>query len=494
MTTVRRALALTFLERYLTTLLALASNVILARLLTPEQIGIYSVSLAAIGVAHVLREFGIGNYLIQVRDLTEAHIGTAFGLSLILGIGLFSVLMLGAPHVAAFYGDASMTVTLRIVALNFLILPFATVAGALLRRDMHFKKLVPVALTAAAVSFGVTVALAWAGFGADSMAVGSVVQNALIGLGNWWVTPSRKVHRPCLREWRSVASFGSQTTFTNVITTGSTDAGDLVVGKVLGFESVAILSRAQGLMNMFHRDAMNAVRAVAMPALAQTARENGPVTARYLTAVSMISLVAWIFYGLVSIYALEALRLLFGPQWDVAAALVPIYCAAGALACLTTLVPILLTAVGRIDLYTKAELAVQPCKLGVIVAATLVFRSLEAVAWAFLAVTIASTPVFLWIADRGVGQLWRGLPRALWPSFAVALVSVAPAALHAGWAGFGRSEPLPLIEVAAAVVTGLLLAAVTAERIGHPITQEQWYRQARKRMPWGRGRGKSDPR
>jgi O-antigen/teichoic acid export membrane protein len=194
MTTVRRALALTLLERYLTTLLALASNVLLARLLTPEQIGIYSVSLAAIGIAHVLREFGIGNYLIQVKELSEGHIGTAFGLSLILGIGLFSILMLGAPYVAAFYGEASMSLTLRIVALNFLILPFATVAGTLLRRDMHFKKLVPVALTAAAVSFIVTIALAWAGLGADSMAIGSVVQNALIGLGNWWVTPSRRIY------------------------------------------------------------------------------------------------------------------------------------------------------------------------------------------------------------------------------------------------------------------------------------------------------------
>jgi lipopolysaccharide exporter len=482
MTTVRRALALTLLERYLTTLLALASNVLLARLLTPEQIGIYSVSLAAIGIAHVLREFGIGNYLIQVKELSEGHIGTAFGLSLILGIGLFSILMLGAPYVAAFYGEASMSLTLRIVALNFLILPFATVAGALLRRDMHFKKLVPVALTAAAVSFIVTIALAWAGLGADSMAIGSVVQNALIGLGNWWVTPSRRIYRPCLREWRSVANFGGQTTFTNVITTASTDASDLVAGKVLGFESVAIMSRAQGLMNLFLRDAMNAVRAVAMPAFAQAARENQPVAARYLTAVSMISLVAWIFYGLVSIYALEALRLLFGPQWDVAAGLVPIYCAAGALACLTTLVPILLTAVGRIDLYTKAELAVQPFKLGALVAATLVFKDFEAVAWAFLTVTIASTPVFLWIADLGVGKLWRGLPNALWRSLAVALMSVLPAALHAGWAGFGRSEPLPLIEVMAAVVAGLLLAAITAELLSHPITLEQGYRQMRRRL------------
>jgi len=482
MTSVRRALALTFFERYLTVLLALASNIILARLLTPDQIGMYSVSLAAIGIAHVLREFGIGNYLIQERELTEPHIRTAFGLSLMLGGSLFLLLVLAAPYIAAFYREQAMATTLRIVALNFLVLPFSTVAGSLLRRDMQFRRLVPVALLAAAASFATTVALAWAGMGADSMAVGSVVQNLLIGIGNWWVTPQRRIRKPGFSEWRRVLSFGGQSTMTNVVTTVAMDANDLVVGKVLGFPAVAILSRAQGLMNLFHRDAMNAVRAVAMPAFAQGAREGEPMAERFLSSVTMVTLFAWPFYGWVSLYPLEALRLLFGPQWDVAAPLVPLFCLAGAIASLSNLVPTLLTAVGRIDLVTRVELVVQPVRLALIVAAALVYMEMSAVAWAYLIVTVLSTPIFLWVADKGIPGILKGITRAILPSGVVAGAALLPAVVHISWAGWHRPEPLFLPTVLLVVATGAVLAVFSAEVMRHPIVNENWYLAARSRL------------
>ena len=98
MTTVRRALALSFIERYFSIVLALGSNMVLARLLTPEQIGVYSVSLAVIGVAHVLREFGVGNFLIQQKDLHDDHVRTAFGLALAVG-GLLALAILSLIHI-----------------------------------------------------------------------------------------------------------------------------------------------------------------------------------------------------------------------------------------------------------------------------------------------------------------------------------------------------------------------------------------------------------
>jgi len=150
MTSVRRGLALSFAERYALIALALASNILLARLLTPEQIGIYSVSLAVIGIAQVLRDFGVGNFLIQEKNLSEAHIRTAFGISLVIGVVLFLGAFAAAPWAGRFYGEAQMVATLRISALNFVVLPFCSISLALLRRDMQFQRLLIVTLASAA--------------------------------------------------------------------------------------------------------------------------------------------------------------------------------------------------------------------------------------------------------------------------------------------------------------------------------------------------------
>lgn len=87
MSSMRTALLFSFAERYALIAVNLVSNLLIARLLTPDQIGVYSVTLAVISIAQVLRDFGVASYLVQVKDLTEDHIRTALGVTLIIGVG-----------------------------------------------------------------------------------------------------------------------------------------------------------------------------------------------------------------------------------------------------------------------------------------------------------------------------------------------------------------------------------------------------------------------
>jgi lipopolysaccharide exporter len=472
MTTVRRALAISFLERYLTVALALASNMLLARLLTPHEIGVYSVSLAVIGVAQVLREFGIGNYLIQEKQLTDDHLRTAFGISVLLGGTLFVAVVAVAPYAARFYNEPAMAQTLRIAALNFLVLPFCTVRLALLRRAMRFKALLYVSLVATVLSQIVTVGLAWAGLGPDSMAIGSVVLNVAMAVGTFVAHDDKRVLAPSLKLWRPLLNFGGQSALTNMVTSVSMDASDLIVAKVMGFGPVAMLSRAQGLMNLFHRDVMGAVRNVAFPALAEAHRRGSDLVPVFARSMALLTLAAWCFYGLVGLYGLEALRLLFGTQWDAARPLVSIFCAAGAVAILNSLVPTLLTAIGRIDLVTRMELVIQPARLALIAAAAITFRTMEAVAWAYLIMTLFTAPFFLFVAARGLPGLIRPLWGPLARSALVALVACLPALWHVSQAGLDRTAPVNLAAAVLYAGLGLALGLLTAVLVGHPLRQE----------------------
>ena len=81
MASVYRSLSFSFIERIVLIGVMLVSYVLIARLLTPEEIGIYSVATALIAIGQVVRDFGIGNFLIQEKELTKAHVRTAFGIS-----------------------------------------------------------------------------------------------------------------------------------------------------------------------------------------------------------------------------------------------------------------------------------------------------------------------------------------------------------------------------------------------------------------------------
>ncbi len=475
MISVRRALALSFAERYALIAIALCSNILIARLLTPEEIGLYSVSLAVIGIAQVLRDFGIGNFLIQEKNLSEAHIRTAFGISLLIGGGLFAIVYLAAPFVGSFYGDGRMVQTMRISVLNFLVLPFCTISLALLRRNMAFNQLIIVNLVAASIGSLTTIGLAYLGFGPNSMAISAVVGNIATGIGAWIARRDRKLLLPEFSEWRALLSFGGQSSLAGVVTSISMSTNDLVVGKVLGFYPVAILSRAQGLMNLFHQEIMSAVRGVALPAFASAYRTGTELETQHTRSVAMITVVAWPFYGMTAIYSLEALRLLFGPQWDPASPLVPIFCLTGAFATLGSLIPILLIAVGRIDLATGAELLLQPMRLALITAAAVIFRSTEACALAFLVATAIAIPIFYKFKNKAVPNDITALRKNLTSSALVTVTTLALPLLHVAFMGISRNEPIPLLQLAVVVSISALIWIISVQFFRHPISEESWF-------------------
>ena len=83
MSKTRRAVYLSAVARYSDMIVQFVSVMVIARLLTPEEIGIFSISLAVIALAQTLREFGLGAYVVQEREL-DRPIRSAFGVALVL--------------------------------------------------------------------------------------------------------------------------------------------------------------------------------------------------------------------------------------------------------------------------------------------------------------------------------------------------------------------------------------------------------------------------
>jgi O-antigen/teichoic acid export membrane protein len=93
---VRRALALSFLQNYATTLIQFVASLFIARLLTPAEFGVFSVAMVLVAVAQVLRDFGVADYIAQERDLTVEKIRAAATLAIITGFGLAAILLAAA--------------------------------------------------------------------------------------------------------------------------------------------------------------------------------------------------------------------------------------------------------------------------------------------------------------------------------------------------------------------------------------------------------------
>lgn len=471
MSGVRRSLGFAFLERYLLIALQLLSFVLLARLLTPQQVGLYSVSMALISMAQVVRDFGLANYLIQKKSLESADIGSALGVSLVLGIGLFLLVNLGAPWIGDFYNDDSLPSIVRIISLNFLILPFNSISIALLRRDMQFDRLMRINVSAAITGTATSLSLAFLGLGPWALAWGEIASSLTIASGALMYGALSRLVLPTLKRWRAIISFGGPVTLSNVVTSVSMDINDLVVGKLLGFSQVAVASRAQGLMNLFNRDIMGTIRGVAYPAFAKAHREDKSVETRFVQSVGAVTAIGWPFYGFVGFFPLEILRLMFGPQWDAAAPLVPVYCLAGAFSAMAGLVTTAMLATGQVRLVATADLIIQPVKALLLTAVAFYFKALLPLAIAFLLMAVVAVPYFYAFKQRCLPTDFAGLSTALSRNLLLAASCLLPSALLGQWlrppdASLPLSTWLPLAGLTCLLwVSGLWV-------LKHPLFEE----------------------
>jgi lipopolysaccharide exporter len=480
MPSVYRSLVFSFIERFALIGVTLVSYVLIARLLTPEEIGIYSVAAALIAIGQVIREFGVGNFLIQEKHLTKDHISTAFGISLLIGGVLFLVFGLGAPWVGDFYRDVRMTEIVRIIALNFLIMPFCSISLAILRRDMQFGKLMHVNIFAGIIGSATTLGLAFSKFGPQSLAWGAIATNVVTGFGAWFARQDHKLLLPNLSEWRRVLAFGSQSAGVAVVTSVAMDINDLVVGRVLGFAPAAIISRANGLVALFNQQVMSAVRSVALPAFARAHRDGRQLEPIYVASVTAVTAVAWPFYGFVALHAADILRIMFGPQWDAAAQLVPIFCLTSALTATVSLALTLAISIGRNDIASKTDLIAQPIRAAILVAAALIFKSLEAIAWAGLLVNVLSTPYFLWVKNSLMPTDVLAMRKGLVASF---LLTIACLFLPLMWVLFvDQGKPAGLVSTFLQGAVALIAWVLAIFWLGHPLSTDKLVIEMRRKL------------
>ncbi|MEE8445630.1 MAG: oligosaccharide flippase family protein, partial [Alphaproteobacteria bacterium] len=179
----------------------------MARLLTPAEIGIFSVGIAVVGMAHMLRGFGVGSYLIQEKELTRDKIRAAFTVALVIAWVMAGVLIALSGPMADFYDEPGVHQVMMVLSINFFLIPFSAPILALLNREMNFAALFCIGVMSTFAGAATSVTMAILGFGFMSLAWGSVAGILTTVVVANLNRPSLAQVLPSFRGWRQIVSF-----------------------------------------------------------------------------------------------------------------------------------------------------------------------------------------------------------------------------------------------------------------------------------------------
>ena len=121
MSAVRRSLAVTLASRYVGLTVQFVNIVILSRLLTPAEIGVFSVAVSISSLLTVLRMFGVPNYVIAEKELTPLKLRACFTVAVGMSFTLAGVLYALRGPASAFYGNDGIGQIISVSVFSFLI-------------------------------------------------------------------------------------------------------------------------------------------------------------------------------------------------------------------------------------------------------------------------------------------------------------------------------------------------------------------------------------
>lgn len=466
---VRGAALWAMAAQYVTFGVTFVTGVIISRFfLGPEEVGLFSIAMAAAMIVSVFQDFGITRYVAGEPDLDEAKIRTCFAVSLVVAFAIGLVVLALAWPVAAFYGDDRLVAVVAVIAASYLLAPFGIVPSAVLQRNMDFRRLF-VVNSGSILAMGTTAVLFAAnGWSALSLSFAVVAQmgvKAILGIALSGVRPPWPLS---FAGARPIFGFGSKMMALYAVAAVGLRSPDLVVGRVAGIHATGLFSRASSLAAQLVTLLTGAVGAVFYPAFARLRDRGEDLAAPYLRVAAGFTAVTWPGLAFLSAAALPVVLFLYGDGWAEVAPLLMLIALSEFFFTALPLqgeLPILL---GRMKLLLVVNIIETVASIILLVVAGLV--SLEAAAASRIVYGIFWWIIYAWMLRGLVALRWRDLIQVYARSAAVSLATIAP--LFLVYEFVAGPEHITFWWLAGAAILGCCGWLATLYLVRHPARHE----------------------
>lgn len=225
-------------------------QIVLARLLLPEEYGMIGLLNIFITLSDVFLLQGLTTALIQKKDPDNLDFSSVFFANIVVAVVLYVILFVVAPYISLFYQIPELTSYMRVLSLTIIGGAFSAVHNAIVSRNLDFRKSF-ISHIASSIANGIVgVSLALIGFGAWSMILARVA-GTFVGAWVLWMIMGWKP-KMCFSYSRvkKLFSFSSKVLCTNLFNALFNNIHSLIIGKFFSATDVGFYQRGQQMPQM----------------------------------------------------------------------------------------------------------------------------------------------------------------------------------------------------------------------------------------------------
>ncbi len=364
-------------------------QIVLARLLLPEDFGLIAIVTIFILLANVFVQSGFNTALIQKKDADDEDFSSVFYLSFFVAGLLYVVLFLTSPFISVFYRSPQLILILRVLSVTLFFGAFNSIQNAYVARNMMFKKLFFSSLGAIIISGTVGIATAYLGWGVWALVAQQLTNQLAVTLILWFTVKWRPKLLFSIEKVKVLFSFGWKLLASSLINTLYMEIRSLIIGKIYIPAMLGFYDRGQQIPKVIVSNIDGAIQSVMLPALASQQDDKKRVKAMMRRAIMTSSFIMFPMMVGLAVVAEPVVKIILTDKWLPAVPFLQIFCASYSLWPIHTANLQAINALGRSDIFLKLEIIKKV--IGIIILGVSIPFGIYAIAWGVLISGVIST-------------------------------------------------------------------------------------------------------
>ena len=361
-----KGVAWSFAERFSVQGVTFLLELIIARLVGPENYGLIAMLAIFMAVSQVFIDGGFSSALIQRQDRNEKDFSTVFYINVGISVITYLLLFFAAPWIASFFNQPILEPITRIYSINLVLNSLVAVHKTKLTIDVNFKTQTKISLLSAVLSGLLGVVLAWLGWGVWALVwqvLAAAVLNVAFSLYFVRWLPRERFSGD---SFRKLFAFGSKLLAATLISSLYSRIYDLVIGKRFSSASLGLYSRADKFNQFASTNISGILARVSFPVLSEIQDDDSRLLSVYKKYMQMSALVVFpLILGMCGV-ARPMIHALLGTEWDGCVTMLQVLCFAYIWDCVIMVNLNLIYVKGHSDYVLKLEIVKKLIAFGIL--------------------------------------------------------------------------------------------------------------------------------
>lgn len=400
-------------------------GIILARLISPDEMGILGLTAIFFAFAGQLQQCGFGIALIRKQERTEEDTCTVFWFNVGMSFVLSLVLFLSAPWFVSFFRQPALLNLTRVSAVLMFLNATGSVHWTLYQARRDFKTPAIVSMCTTLVAMPFTIWAAFVGWSYWAVMLQGIISGALGLITIWIISPWKPKFKFSKQSFHEFFKYGINLTMSGLLLTAYQHIRTFIIGKFYSPAQLAYFSRGEHTCSMPLSLFESTLGPVTFPILATL--QNNPerlkhVYRQYIRVTAII--VEW---GMITLAANShsVILFLYGASWQPAAIYAQILCLGWMFNPLLGLNLNILAVLGRTDLSLKFEIILRTFSISAMLIAAMF--SVQALCWAAVATASFALVFSCFLVTRISSVTFPDLILSFFPYLLLSLLVNIPA-------------------------------------------------------------------